>query len=164
MKKFLFFLVFLTPMTIWAQYLLPNEEVIFSFQTRSGKKMSLVKDKTNQYIQYRFGSLNKVEMQFPSERTKESWQKFHYNSYMRGGGKENAAMEIDNLSFNNKGYEYVIFRTYHSEGEDFSAGIIIKDSKGKETRISGIYKTVKGCICKLEDTGMIVKEDIGLNF
>lgn len=151
-------------MTIWAQYLLPNEEVIFSFQTRSGKKMSLVKDKTNQYIQYRFGSLNKVEMQFPSERTKESWQKFHYNSYMRGGGKENAAMEIDNLSFNNKGYDYVIFRTYHSEGQDFSAGIIIKDSKGKETRISGIYKTVKGCICNLEDTGMIVREDIGLNF
>ena len=38
------------------------------------------------------------------------------------------------------------------------------DKKGKETHIIGNYKTVKGCICNLEDTGMIEIEDIGLNF
>ena len=73
-------------------------------------------------------------------------------------------MEIDNLRFKNNGYEYLLFRTYHSEGEDYSAGIIITDKNRKETRIIGNYKTVKGCICNLEDTGMIVKEDIGLSF
>lgn len=164
MKKLLIILYLLIPLTFWAQYLLPNEEVIYSFQTKNGKKMSLVKDKTNQYIQYRFGTRNKVEMEFPAERTKESWKKFHYNSYMRGGGKDNAGMEIDNLLFKNNEYEYVIFRAYHSEGNDYSAGIIIKDSKGKESRISGNYKTVKGCICNLEETGMIEREDIGLTF
>lgn len=164
MKKFLFILTFLIPATFWAQYLLPNEEVIYSFETKNGKKISLVKDKTNQYIQYRFGTKNKVEMEFPSERTKESWKKFHYNSYMRGGGKDNAGMEIDNLLFKNNGYEYVIFRAYHAEGNDYSAGIIIKDSKGKENRISGNYQTVKGCICNLKETGMIEIEDIGLSF
>lgn len=164
MKKYIFILTFLIPATFWAQYLLLNEEIIYSFETKNGKKMSLVKDKTNQYIQYRFGTKNKVEMEFPAERTKENWKKFHYNSYMRGGGKDNAGMEIDNLLFKNNGYEYVIFRSYHAEGEDFSAGIIIKDNKGKESRISGNYKTVKGCICNLEDTGMIEKEDIGLSF
>lgn len=164
MKKLLIILYFLIPVTFWAQYLLPNEEVIYSFETKNGKKMSLVKDKTNTYIQYRFGTKTKVEMEFPTEKTKESWKKFHYNSYWRGGGIQNAGMEVDNLSFKNNGYEYLLFRTYHAEGEAYSAGIIIKDSKGKETRINGNYKTVKGCICNLEDTKMIEREDIGLSF
>ena len=164
MKKLVIIFAFLIPLTFWAQYLLPNEEVIYSFETKNGKKMSLVKDKSNTYIQYRFGTKTKVEMEFPAERTKESWKKFHYNSYMRGGGKENAGMEIDNILFTNNGYEYVIYRSYHAEGNDYSAGIIIKDSNGKETRINGNYKTVKGCICDLETTGMIEREDIGLSF
>lgn len=164
MKKLVFIFAFLIPATFWGQYLLPNEEVIYSFETKNGKKMSLVKDKTNKYIQYRFGTKTKIEMEFPAEKTKESWKKFHYNSYWRGGGIQNAGMEVDNLSFKNNGYEYLLFRTYHAEGEDYSAGIIITDSKGKETRINGNYKTVKGCICNLEETRMIQKEDIGLNF
>lgn len=164
MKKFLITLYLLIPLTFWTQHLLPNEEVIYSFETKNGKKMSLVKDKNNKYIQYRFGTPSKIEMEFPKERTKESWKKFHYNSYMRGGGIDNAAMEIENLLFTNNGYEYVIFRAYHSEGNDYSAGIVIKDSKGKETRITGNYKTVKGCICNLEETKMIEREDIGLTF
>ncbi|HEX7869659.1 MAG TPA: hypothetical protein VF455_06040 [Chryseobacterium sp.] len=164
MKKLFIILYLLVPLTFWAQHLLPNEEVIYSFETKNGKKMSLVKDKTNKYIQYSFGTKNKVEMEFPAERTKESWKKFHYNSYWRGGGIQNAGMEIDNLSFNNNGYDYLLFRTYHAEGEVYTAGIIIKDKKGKETRIKGNYKTVEGCICNLQDTGMIEREDIGLTF
>jgi len=164
MKKLLIILYLLIPLTFWAQHILPNEEVIYSFSTQNGKKMTLVKDKNNQYIQYRFGTANKIEMEFPKERTKESWKKFHYNSYFRGGGIDNAAMEIDNILFTNNSFEYVIFRAYHSEGNDYSAGIVIKDSKGKETRIKGNYKTVKGCICNLEETGMIEREDIGLTF
>lgn len=151
-------------MTFWAQYLLPNEEIIYSFSAKNGKKMSLVKDKTNKYIQYRFGAPNKIEMEFPKERTKESWKKFHYNSYWRGGGIQNAGMEIDNLQFKNNGFEYLLFRTYHAEGEVYTSGIIITDSKGKETRVRGNYKTVQGCICNLEDTKMIEKENIGLTF
>ncbi|MCX8525839.1 hypothetical protein OF897_18135 [Chryseobacterium formosus] len=164
MKKLFIILYLLVPLTFWAQYLLPNEEIIYSFETKNGKKMSLVKDKNNKYIQYRFGTKNKVEMEFPAERTKESWKKFHYNSYWRGGGIQNAGMEIDNLSFNNNGYDYLLFRTYHAEGEVYTAGIIIKDKKGKVTRIKGNYKTVEGCICNLQDTGMIEREDIGLTF
>lgn len=85
MKKYLLIFAFLIPTTFWAQYLLNNEELIYSFETNKGKKMSLVKDKKNQYIQYRYGTKSKVEMEFPAERTKASWRQFHYNSYMRGG-------------------------------------------------------------------------------
>ncbi|PIF47767.1 hypothetical protein CLU96_4836 [Chryseobacterium sp. 52] len=164
MRKYLLFFALIIPMFFWAQYLLPNEEIIFSFETKNGKKMSLVKDKKNEYIQYRFGSKNHVEMEFPGERNRNSWTQFKYNSYLRGGGKQNAGMEVDNLLFSNNGYQYALFRTYFAEDEKFAAGIIITDSKGKETRIPGNYKTVQGCICHLEDTGMIVKEDIGLTF
>jgi hypothetical protein len=45
-----------------------NEEVIYSFETKNGKRMTLVKDKKDGYIQYRFGSRNHVEMEFPSEQ------------------------------------------------------------------------------------------------
>ena len=53
--------LFLIPLAFWAQYLLPNEEIIYSFETKNGKKMSLVKDKSNKYIQYRFGTKSKIE-------------------------------------------------------------------------------------------------------
>ncbi|UQB68248.1 hypothetical protein [Epilithonimonas zeae] len=164
MKNYILILLFLIPSTIWSQYLLPNEEIVYSFETKNGKKMALVKDKTNKYIQYRFGTKSKIEMEFPKERTKESWKQFHYNSYWRGGGVANAGMEIDNLQFFNNGVEYLLFRTYHAEGEVYSAGIIVTNKTKKTTRIIGNYKTVKGCICNLQDTGMIEIEDIGLSF
>ena len=148
----------------WSQYLLPNEEIIFSFETKNGKKMTLIKDKENKYIQYRFGTKKQVEMEFPKERTKKSWSYFQYNSYWRGGGKENSGEEIDNLLFKNNGYEYLIYRTYFAENEKYSAGIIVTNVKGKYSRIIGNYKTVIGCICNLEDTGMIKKAEIGLEF
>lgn len=163
-KKYLFFFSLLIPIFSWAQYLLPNEETVFSFKTNNGKIMALVKDKKNEYIQYRFGSKDHVDMEFPKTRTKESWKQFKYNSYFRGGGKQNAGMEVDNLSFTSNGYKYLLYRTYFAENRNFATGIIITDSKGKKTRISGNYKTVEGCICNLEDTGMIQKEDTGLEF
>lgn len=160
--KYLVFLALCFPAILWAQYLQPNEEIVYSFETKTGKRMALIKDKKNEYIQYRFGTKNHIEMEFPAERTQESWKKFKYNSYSRGGGKQNAGMELEYLSFINNGYTYLLYRTYHAEDESFSAGITITDSKGKETDITGVYKTVKGCLCNLEDTGMIKKEDTGL--
>lgn len=160
--KYLLFLTLFFPAVLWSQYLRSNEDVIYSFETKSGKKMVLVKDKKNEYMQYRFGTKDRIEMEFPAERTKESWKKFTYNTYHRGGGKQNAGMELEYLSFINNGYTYQLYRTYQAEDESFSAGVTITDSKGKETDVAGVYKTVKGCICNLEDTGMIRKEDTGL--
>ncbi|NIF07947.1 hypothetical protein F3J23_21195 [Chryseobacterium sp. Tr-659] len=162
MKRYLILFTFLIPMSIWAQYLLPNEEVVYSFETKAGKKMALVKDKNNEYLQYRFGNKNHVEMEFPAERTKESWKQFKYRTYLRGGGKQNSGMDLSFLTFSNNGYTYQIFRTYYAEDESSSTGITITDTQGKETEITGVYKTRKGCLCDLEKTGMIQKEDTGL--
>jgi len=141
-----------------------NEEVIYSFETKNNKQLIIVKDTSNKYIQYRFGTDNNIEMEYPIKTTIESWNKFQYNSYWRGGGKENAGMEIDNLQFINNGYTYLIYRTYFAEKEENSAGIIVLDSTNRETRIKGIPATIKGCICNIEETGLIEKIDIGLTF
>ncbi|HBV17211.1 hypothetical protein [Chryseobacterium carnipullorum] len=161
MRNFLLIFALMIPLVFSAQYLLPNEETIFSFDTKNGKKMSLVKDKKNGYIQYRLGSKNHVEMEFPNSRTKESWKQFTYSSYHRGGGKQNAGMDLNYLSFSNNNYKYQLFRTYYAEDGSYAAGITVTDSKGKETEISGVYKTIKGCMCNLEDTE-VKKEDFGL--
>lgn len=160
--KYLILLALSIPSIIWSQYLRPNEEIIYSFETKTGKKMALVKDKENEYIQYRFGSKDHIEMEFPQERTKESWKKFKYNSYLRGGGKQNSGMELNYLSFTNNGYAYQLFKAYYAEDESNSTGIAITDSKGKETNITGLYKTIKGCMGYLRDSGLIEKEDSGL--
>lgn len=162
MKKYLFLFALALPLSLWAQYLLPNEEILYSFETKAGKKMALVKDKKDAYIQYRFGNKDHVEMEFPAERTKDSWKKFKYRSYMRGGGKQNAAMELNYLTFTNKDYQYQLYKTYYAEDGSYNTGITVTDHKGKETDISGIYKTIKGCMCKLEESALIEKEDTGL--
>ncbi len=141
-----------------------NEELVYSFTTKNQKKVVIAKDRSNRYIQYRYGSSGKVELEFPKDRTPESWNRFQYNSYRRGGGKQNAGMEIDNLRFSNNGYTYLIYRTYFSEDDTKSAGIIITDPQNKEVKIKGIPQTIKGCICNLEHTGLIENTDIGLNF
>ena len=142
-----------------------NETVIYSFVTKNGKKVSIIKEKDNAYIYYQFTNGKKVELQYPSLKNKESWKLFSYNFYMRGGGKNNAGMEIANLQFVNKGIQYLIYQTYFSETEELKTGIIITNLKTKkETRINGIYKTVHGSLFSLDQETPLVMEDIGLSF
>ena len=58
--------------TIAQQYLLKNENVIFSFDTQSGKHVVLAKDKDNAYLVYRYGTTDSIEFEYP-EKNKDSW-------------------------------------------------------------------------------------------
>lgn len=160
--KYLILLLTYIPTILWSQYLRSNEEVVYSFDTKAGKKMVLVKDKGNEYIQYQFGSKNHVEMEFPSERNKESWKQFRYKSYHRGGGKQNAGMDMEYLTFLNNGYTYSLYKSYYAEDGSLSTGITVTDGKGKSTDIAGIYKSIKSCLCNLEDIEWVEKDDFGL--
>lgn len=160
--KYLILLLSFIPSLLWSQYLKSNEEVVYSFDTKAGKKMLLVKDKGNEYIQYRFGTKDRVEMEFPLARDKDSWKQFKYKSYHRGGGKQNAGMDLEYLTFLNNGYTYTLFKSYYAEDGSFSTGVTVLNSKGKSTDINGIYKSIKGCLCNLEDIELIEKDDSGL--
>ena len=156
----------LVPMVSYSQFVLANEEIIYSFETGNSKKMVLVKDKNNEYIQYRFGTKNKVEMEFPTKRSEESWKMFHYIFYMRGGGKANSAQEIANLGFTNNDFHYVIYSTYFSEKDEIATGILVTDMKNnKTTRIKGIVSSRSGSLFSLDsEMPLEFDEDAGFDF
>ncbi len=128
-------------------YLLPNEEVVFSFETNKGKKMVLAKEKENEYLIYRFGTEKKIELEYPQEKNKESWDKFTYYYYHRPGGPENEAMYLTNVSFIKEGYEYSIYSQIYmlEDRDDYGTGILITNTKtDKRTIVEGIYESVEG--------------------
>lgn len=66
---------------------------------------------------YRFGKTNAIEMEFP-EKTKESWTKFSYSYYMRGGGAGNEGLDLNYLYFIRNDFKYVVFDVYSAVTEN----------------------------------------------
>ncbi len=144
--NFLILFVFLaiSSLTFGQKYLLPNEVIIYSFETQNGKKVMLAKDKNEKYIVYRYGTKNKIEFEFP-EKTKESWLKFSFSFYSRGGGIQNEGMELNQISFTNNDYKYFIFDSYYSVENEKSIGVKILNLKNKKiTVIKGKNNSKKG--------------------
>jgi hypothetical protein len=137
------------------KYTLQNEEVIFSFTTKSGKTVTLNKDKENSYIIYRFGTKDKVELEF-SEKSASSWQQFQYSFYLRGGGTQNEGMDLNYVYFTNNGFKYIIYDTYYAVGKKQAIGIkIINLSTNKVTNIKGDLKTRKGTMVNFRDNNLL---------
>jgi len=90
-----------------------GEKVVFScsFNT-SGKIVSLCSSqkltKTAGYIQYRFGTTSKVELEYPNQRV-ETQKAFEYSHYFR--------YQVDRIgiSFSTNGYTYNLFYDYNGE-------------------------------------------------
>lgn len=89
------------------------EQVIYSCKIKNSQKVvSLCASKDlsakSGYLQYRFGHLGKVELEFPDER-KNSQTQFRYAHYFR--------FQIDRteVSFKNAGYEYALYSYYDGE-------------------------------------------------
>lgn len=159
--KILLIFILISSFSYSQDYLLPNEVNIYSFETKSGKKMMLAKDKNNKYIIYRFGTKNKIEFQYP-EKTKESWHKFIYSFYLRGGGKMNEGMDLNYVVFTNQNYKYIIYYSYFAVQEKVNIGVKIIDLKTKKTiDIKGDYKTLKGNLTNFRDNNLINFDDEG---
>jgi hypothetical protein len=156
---FIFFLILTT--TMFSQsYLLSNEKLIYSFETVGGKKMTLAKDANNKYIVYRFGTKDKIEFEYP-EKSKDSWSKFTYSFYLRGGGIQNEAMDLNYIYFTNNNYTYVIYDVYHVR-EASRIGLKIIDTKTDKTiDIKGKKRTQKGTLLDFRFNELLeIGEDI----
>jgi hypothetical protein len=155
-KKIFFVLFLITHFSVNGQkYLLPNETVIFSFNTQNGKIVTVNKDKENKYIIYRYGTKDNVEFEFPN-KSKSSWTNFKYSSYLRGGGIQNEGMDLNYLSFVNEKFKYVIYDTYYARGNNQNVGIKIIDLKSnKVTNIKGLVKTRKGTLVDFRDNELV---------
>ena len=143
---------------------LSTEKIIFSFETDKGKTMSLSMDKNNKYLVYRFGQSGKVELQYPTELT-NTFDKFTYNYYMRGGGPGNAGLDLNYVSFTGDTHKVIIFDEYSAGDPDNpkeseTVGIRLVDLKtGKEIKIRGLIKTKKGTLVDFRDNGLIQVKD-----
>lgn len=148
------------PVFAFAQvnYVLPNEIIIFSFESTKGKKMVLVKDKSGSYINYRFGSKDKVEMEFPT-KTKDSWKRFKYSYYLRGGGPGNSGMDLNYIYFENNNIQYVIYDCYYSESSESTIGVKVITPAKKTIDIKGNYKTRKGSMVDFRDNDLLEISD-----
>jgi len=87
---------------------LDSERLVFSFQTEdTGKILSICVANNYEYIVYRFGTADNIELEFPETR-EGSWDKFTFHCYHRGGGATNAGLDENHLSFVNGDYEFLI--------------------------------------------------------
>lgn len=136
-------------------YLLKNEEAIFSFDTKNGKHVMVAKEKGNLYIVYRFGTKDKIEFEYAG-KSKESWSKFKYYFYLRGGGVQNEGMDLNYLYFTNDNFKYTIYDTYYSADQSRSVGIKVTNIKTKKTTdIIGVYKTRKGTLTDFRENNLV---------
>jgi hypothetical protein len=141
-------------------HLKTNEEIIFTFKTIKGKTVTLAKDKTDNYIVYRYGSAKNIEFQYPEILDSSSWEKFTYSYYLRGGGMQNAGLDLNYIEFRNKEYKYVIYDTYSAEDNTSETGIKVTNTNtGLITDIQGNIKTRSGILTSFRDNELIDKSD-----
>jgi hypothetical protein len=159
-KYIFYFLILFVSFSCYGQrYVLPNESIIFSFETANGKHVALVQDTADKYIVYRFGSKEKIEFEYP-EKTADSWKQFKYSYWLRGGGPINEGIDLNYVCFENKGYRYIIYDTYAAVGNVKDIGVRVMDlATKKETYIPGKLKTRKGTMIDLRFKDLIAKSD-----
>jgi len=158
MKKLTVILILVISFPAFAQLIKKGETEIFRFKTNSGKTAVICKGENESYLVYRFGTNSNIELQYPAEPGESSWQLFIYSYYFRGGGKENAGLDLNYLTFTNNGYTYRLYQEYSAEDNSESAGIIVTDKDMKETDIKAVKKSVKGSLIDLRYTEKVKRD------
>jgi hypothetical protein len=120
-----------------------NENLLISFMTKkSGKSVSVCSSKDNQYIVYRFGTKDNIELEYPTDKD-GSWDKFVYSYYHRGGGAGNCGYDMDSLAFKQGKYKYELYQEYDAVSDEKTVGVKVIDTRsGKETDIIGDADTL----------------------
>lgn len=145
------FLFSQTPM-----HLKGKETSIMSFKTTDGKFVTLAMDKDKTYIVYRIGTKDKVEFEYPKDKT-ESLMKFKYAYFLRGGGAENEGMDINHLYFEDEQNKYVLFDTYYASTDSHRIGVTVTSISNPDDvkNIKGVLKTEQGNLTDFRTNKMI---------
>lgn len=140
--------------TTYDNYLCGNKEkVILSFSIEeSGKTLSLCVSDEQDYIVYRFGTTENIELEYPSDK-KDSWNKFTYSYYLRGGGTENDGLDLNYLQFEIGNYLYEVYEEYSASEDRTYVGVrIINKINNNEVDITGDCKNRIGSLIYLRET------------
>ncbi len=130
-----------------------DEKVILSFNIdESGKILSLCVSDEQDYIVYRFGTTENIELEYPGDK-KDSWNKFTYSYYLRGGGKENDGLDLNYLQFEIGNYLYKVYEEYSANDDRTYVGVkIINETDNNESDIIGDSKNKIGSLIYLRET------------
>lgn len=132
---------------------LENEDIIFSFKTEKNNKiLAICTSKEPDYIVYRFGTKDKVELEYPLDKT-DSWNSFVYDYYLRGGGAANEGVDLNYLSFEKDNYIYRVYDEYNAVTDSNSVGInVIDKTTNKGINICGMSKDRVGTLVTLRES------------
>jgi hypothetical protein len=119
----------------------PDQKVLFAFKTKNGKVLSLLTDAQENYLVYRFGVPQNVELQYPDIVDENSWKKFYFEGY------KSSAVNLMHIQFVRTNYEYVIYyNKFYSSPEDNKVGVQVKPIDGQKVDIRGDMGTIKGSL------------------
>lgn len=139
-----------------------NEFPIFSFKASTGKTASICiaasASTTSGYLVYRYGTNAKIELTYPQD-TSNSFSKFSYSSYSRGGGKQNAAMYLNKLAFTNGGYSYQLYDDWNSEDDHFSKGISVTNNQTNQSFSIDAKGNVTGSLFAFKNRNLVKESD-----
>jgi len=129
-----------------------KEQVVFSFETKAKKSLSICKHTKNDYLVYRYGVSGKIEMQYPKALDKTSWSAFTFSGTRRAGAKANAGFGYYDLSFSVSKFNYAVVQTWDDQADSYSIGVAIRSERnGRTTLIEGLRETQKGSLVLLEE-------------
>ncbi len=117
-----------------------EQVVIFSFKTKNGKTLSLLTDKNENYLIYRFGTPQNVTLTFPKTVDKNSWKKFSYEAY------KTSVVNLMHISFTNVNHKYTVYyNKFANTPEDNKIGVQVQSLEtGKIDDIRGVLSSVNG--------------------
>lgn len=134
-----------------------NETVAFAFQLKNKKWVSVCREQNDKYLVYRFGTKDKIELTYPPVLDTTSWQQFSFKYYNRGGGVQNAAMNIAFLTFINNQTSYEVYETWSAEDNTSKCGISITVNN-KITDLKGLLDTRKKYLQSLSSSPVKLEE------
>jgi len=127
----------------------PSEVNVMSFDTEDGKEVHLTQDTVSNSLVFRYGTPSNWEIVFTDDLDDDE-AIFSSSGYFRGGGIDNAGLDLNYLHFNYDGYNYTLFDEWSAEGETHEHGVRIDATEGSTTPdvddISAIESSVTGGI------------------
>jgi hypothetical protein len=137
-----------------------TEVVYFSFKTRNDKTMTLSHNTTTNTLIYRFSNAKAVELEITDDLNDDT-PVFTYGYYHRGGGADNAGLDLNQVRFETDDFKYEIYDNWSAEDNISSIGISVTDkTTGKQTNISGVLNTRSGRLPDLWAKELIPVENI----
>lgn len=156
---FTFLLLNILNLAYSQEFSLTNETILFSFKTSQEKMVVLAADTADRYMVFRMGTDEKTELEFPENKT-ESWKKFSYSYYLRGGGADNEGLDLNYVFFTLENKRFVIYSNYSASDDKHLSGLRIIDLSTKNTVVwAGESGSETGSLISLRDNNLITHSD-----